>query len=330
MSARFSRFLGPLKWVFALVLLAFAFSSGRVDPAAIAVFFSDPVFALAALGLALLWYGFAFWRWSILLGSQGMHLPYREVFKVCMASQFAQIFMPGTVGSDALKAFHVMRRYPKSKARALSTVLTDRVLGLFSLLLMAGIGIVVSAGHRRELSSLTFWVLGLSIGGLLLLATLPWAARNLTSSRFGLLGRLPLQRQLRQLKSILLNYSDKGAALWKGLLLSVLSQLMGVLILYLVAWKTGGPPPWGRIGSLEFLSASLLGSVVMGLPLAPMGLGVGQMAFAGIFKLFGAPTASFGPSLVTNQQIVALFLNLLGFFFFLGRRDDLRKAAEAK
>jgi uncharacterized protein (TIRG00374 family) len=329
MSARFKRFLGPMKWALALALLAFAFSSGRVDPQAIKSFFSDPVLAIACVIIALLWYGFAFWRWAILLESQEMTLPYREVFKVCMASQFAQIFMPGTVGADAFKAFHVMRRYPKAKARALSTVFVDRVLGLFSLLLMAGLGILVSAGRSRELSSLTIWVLSLSSVGLLALLILPWLAKRLTRERYGALERLPFQRELRHFKSILLNYTGKGAALWKGLLLSMLSQLMGVLILFLAAWKTSGNPPWGAIGPIEFLSAALLGSVVMGLPLAPMGLGVGQMAFAGIFKLFGAPSATFGPSLVTNQQIVSLFVNLLGFFFFLGRKEDFRRASEA-
>jgi hypothetical protein len=70
----------------------------------------------------------------------------------------------------------------------------------------------------------------------------------------------------------------------------------------------------------------------MSLPIAPLGLGVGQVAFSVLFTAMGAPSAAFGAAIVTGVQIVNVALNLVGVFFFVTYKNEVAQslASETK
>jgi uncharacterized membrane protein YbhN (UPF0104 family) len=75
------------------------------------------------------------WRWRLLLGIHGVHLPFRRVFELNMIGQYFSAFLIGTPGGDFVKIFYVARAVPSRKAAVAFTVMADRVIGLVALLL---------------------------------------------------------------------------------------------------------------------------------------------------------------------------------------------------
>jgi hypothetical protein len=65
----------------------------------------------------------------------------------------------------------------------------------------------------------------------------------------------------------------------------------------------------------------------MAIPVAPMGLGVGQVAFGSVFSVMGAPSVQFGAALVTGVQLWMLTGNLCGVFFFLNKKSSVATAS---
>jgi uncharacterized membrane protein YbhN (UPF0104 family) len=130
-------------------------------------------------------------------------------------------------------------------------------------------------------------------------------------------------KKVDALYEIIVHYKRQPLVLWRALALSVLIHIINVLVFYIIAYTIYGAQPWGAVTTSTFVIAVILGMIAMAIPVAPMGLGVGQVAFAAIFLALGAPHANFGTSLVTAQQLVSLCVNLTGAVFFATYKQDL-------
>ncbi len=101
---------------------------------------SDPRWLLAALGIGLMPVLSATTRWWLLLRVQAIPLRWVEALRIYLIGAFFNLFLPGSTGGDAVKAFYILRRAPADKrAGAILTVVIDRVLGLLALVLIAGV-----------------------------------------------------------------------------------------------------------------------------------------------------------------------------------------------
>ncbi len=90
--------------------------------------------ALAALAL-LLSHPLAGWRWRMVLGHLGRHLSLWQAMRITFVANFCNILLPGMVGGDAVRAW-MTRRQGLDLAGAVNGVLLDRVLTLFTLVLL--------------------------------------------------------------------------------------------------------------------------------------------------------------------------------------------------
>src|ERR1035437_7948205 len=89
------------------------------------------------------------WRWHLLLGAQGAKIPERSLLGSLLVALFFNNFLPSNIGGDVIRIRDTARP-AGSKTAATLVVLTDRVLGLMALILIAAIGataITGIAGH---------------------------------------------------------------------------------------------------------------------------------------------------------------------------------------
>ena len=101
---------------------------------------SDPRWLLAALAIGMLPVVSATTRWWLLLRVQAIPLSWPEALRIYLIGTFYNLFLPGSTGGDAVKAFYILRKAPVEKrAGAILTVVLDRVLGLLALVLIAGV-----------------------------------------------------------------------------------------------------------------------------------------------------------------------------------------------
>jgi len=317
-----AKFSQILRWLLAAALLYWAISRGQIDWAVLANLFKNPLLFIA---LCATLYGQILsniYRWTLLLRSQGIRVPFLTAVKLGMSAQFFQVLGPGTLGSDLAKGVYIARLAPDRKVAGFSTVLMDRILGFFGMLFLGAMSFLISMKHLESsthklmpgLLSLGFALCLCAAAIIMGLLALPFLVRFFAfMRRRSLFERVQRIATVRHLMEVIELYSERRNVLWYGIFLSTLMHVLGVGVLYLLTVEL-----FGGIGDLavsEFFLGASVGVTVMALPLAPSGIGVGQVAFASIFWTLGWPTQAMGGSLVTAFQILSIVVNLSGFFF---------------
>ena len=99
---------------------------------------------VAAMGVSLAGMFVAASRWWMLLGVQGITVPWWEAVRLTFLGQFYSLVVPGTVGGDVVKAYYVTKHTHDAKAGAILSVFIDRVYGLTSLTLVAAIALAAA------------------------------------------------------------------------------------------------------------------------------------------------------------------------------------------
>jgi glycosyltransferase 2 family protein len=282
-------------------------------------------------------FSIVFKRWQILLKAVGIGIPYSTAYSLGMLGQFFSAVIPGTVGGDLVKAVYIARRFPSKKLKVVSTIFVDRVVGLSGMIVLAGLAYLLGRPALSALNNqhtLLIALLGQSLvlGAVLVLAGLALftlAAHKLPSRMPSWVDRLPAAGAFHSFYDAGLAYRETPSAIWKTLGISLCVHCANISILFAAARIIFGAGPWGALTIPVFAVACILGLVVMAIPIAPMGLGVGQLAFGAIFVAVGAPSESFGAAIITAFQVVALTLNLSGAFFFATYRHEIHAAEEA-
>lgn len=78
-------------------------------------------------------------RWRMVLRVQGFDLSFGRATEISLVAHFFNSFLLGTAGGDVMKAYYAARETHHKKTEAVLTVLVDRVIGLWSMLLFASV-----------------------------------------------------------------------------------------------------------------------------------------------------------------------------------------------
>lgn len=87
---------------------------------------------LAAVTLTIL-------RWHMLVRALGMQFPLSEALRAGFLGYLFNLLPLGLVGGDSVKAVMLIQHQPRRKTEAVATVLVDRVIGLYALLVLSAI-----------------------------------------------------------------------------------------------------------------------------------------------------------------------------------------------
>ncbi|HEY8271512.1 MAG TPA: lysylphosphatidylglycerol synthase transmembrane domain-containing protein [Pseudobdellovibrionaceae bacterium] len=260
-------------------------------------------------------------RWRILLQTQSHHLPSWKTFKLTMIGVFFNFAVPGGVGGDIVKAFYFTKDYPESKMAAATSVLVDRVLGLYGLILMAFLAMLFDWKHVQADSSLHF----LWIAIIALLFTASTAFALIFSQKIydrgsfrRALEKLPFHEKTVRIYESVHLYGRNYKTLIGSIFISLLSQSFSILFMILAGHASGlgTEMPW----STYFLVAPL-GFMATAIPISPAGVGVGQAAFYFLFNIYSGHATDLGPTVVTAYQVGQFLFGLLGAFFYMQRKE---------
>jgi uncharacterized protein (TIRG00374 family) len=310
---------GLLKWSLALLLLLWLYNSGRLEGLRdLNRLLSHPFWLMAAFLGVVLNYVFNFYRWKLLLKGIGIEIPLREIVRLSMIGQFFSIFMPGSVGGDLIKAVFVAKEQPQRRTDAVASILLDRVLGFLTLMSFSSIFFLLSfLGSTLPPVIQGFGLL--LLGGttfLLLVILLPSRFVSFLAP-FQNESEGKKQKILQRLIKTLRAFARRPKILLWALGASILGQAFFIASLLILGVLLYGGLPWAEMDIMRFISASAVGVTASALPIAPMGIGVGQVAFAKVFQLMGAPSESFGIVIISAAQILLFTLNLSGAIWFL-------------
>ena len=92
-----------------------------------------------ALALSLVFMGLTIalgvLRWRMVLRVHGLDLSLGRAAEISLVAHFFNSFLLGSTGGDLLKAYYAARETHHKKTEAVVTVIVDRLLGLFAMLL---------------------------------------------------------------------------------------------------------------------------------------------------------------------------------------------------
>jgi uncharacterized membrane protein YbhN (UPF0104 family) len=228
------------------------------------------------------------YKWALLLRIAGVAIPTRRVIRYFYQASFAGSFLPSHVGGDILRAWWVMRDSGVAHP-VFASLLVERMLGFAAAVNWAILGGTVFLCHLEPDRTPGWIALGL------LAAAVANAAFALLLSapahRFVL--RLLANRQGSRVLGKAYDFCEAFARfgarprqLALNALLTVVEQGLQMLLYLGIAWSIDAVP-----AVVPFLAATALFTLVIRLPIAPDGWGVGELAAIGAYGLVGVSAA---------------------------------------
>jgi uncharacterized protein (TIRG00374 family) len=169
-------------------------------------------------------------RWRLLLSSQGLHLPFWQIFRWHFVGLFYNTFLPGMTGGDLVKAYYVARRLKGKRTEAVVTILVDRVIGVIGLALLAAFVLSsrIEEPALREAASIIYvFLAGIFAGGIVFFSRRVRRLLRLDA----ILARIPLAARIDQ-AIFHFRYHKKTVAIALGLSLISHSVTVSINALY--------------------------------------------------------------------------------------------------
>lgn len=304
-----------LKIAVAIGLIYYLVHSGHLDFKVVWAMMTVPnvIVALTLIGLNTV---FSAWRWITLLKARGFFIPFAYGFGLYLIGMFFSYALPGSVSGDLVRGYYLVQDYPGHKMDSVLSVLIDRVLGLYSFFILTLVAVVMDwdfvTSHEkiRWVAALTFFIfIGMTVFFLLGFSTRIYRASRLEFiiNKIGPLHKLMegFQRFGKNRKIIALS-----------ILVSIIAQFFTMSFFYGIGLLLNEPGvTWNAI-----MFAVPMGFVVTAIPIAPAGVGVGQVAFLYLFQTYMGKPSQFGAIAVTAFQLTVAVWAISGVFFYLRRR----------
>ena len=291
-------------------ILVYLVQSGRLNFEKLMLFKDAPEILAMMIGvLVLVVVPMATFRWWLLLRAIGVQVKPKQIFILTWIGNFFNTTLPGAVTGDVVKGYYVIKaQQEEGRTRAFMTLLIDRFVGLFGLIVMAFLALVFNLElilSQERLHSLA-WMITILFGGTVLFYTITlFPFKEGRDPFIRLFQRLPAKKISLKVYSAFKSYQHQKTTLLLTLLLAIGIHTLIALLFFQVANLMG-------IEDMELATQFFLmpiGLITVAIPLAPGGIGIGHAAFESLYQLVGY---SGGADIFNLFIIVQLGVFLLG------------------
>lgn len=325
--------VGFLKTAFGLGVLAYVISihwePKNGSPGISGILKMTPDFAL--LGAAILLAGATITcqilRWYMLVRALDLPFTLRNAFRLGMVGYFYNIMLPGSIGGDFVKAYSMYREHPERRAAAVATVVVDRILGLFGLLLFAAVfggafwllddpRVVGNAYLEKIITASVIFVL-VSVLGWIVLGFIP--ADRCSNIGSNLNHIKWIGPTLSELWGAVVMYRQRPRLLYLTIPLTAFAQTLLILFFHLAVRVY----PAEAVGTFaQHCIICPIGYIAQAFFPAPGGVGGAEFIFGYLYTLIGLPEL---PAVVgrMTMRVVEMGIGLMGFVNFLSMKAEL-------
>ena len=298
----------------AISLILILIKKGPFDVNQLRQVLSQP--SVLGLGLGIFFFQVLIFavRWKLFV-SLVTKLPFAKSMQFTLIGLFFNFFIPGGVGGDIIKALELSKEGDITRSQAISTVMSDRIFGLFAMITFSSIFLSYEFFLQPSEYLLKFGSISLLMFASMVIALLfmPAIFKKLSTLLSG--GETGFFEKLNKLIDSLhftfVTFRNMKVQL-KSLTLSFISQLISIYYMYVVVTSLGVQPP----SFLVFFSLCCFGFVASALPIMPGGIGVGQYAFYALFMHMGEPAGKAIITAITALQLFTLLYALVGGVIF--------------
>jgi uncharacterized protein (TIRG00374 family) len=273
-------------------------------------------FALAMAAICL-----SFLRWYLLVRTLGLPFRLSDAFRLGFLGYVLNFVGAGSTGGDLFKAVFIAQQQTGRRTEAVATVMADRVVGLFALLLVTSVAVFVSDVSRaapvvRAICSLTLWATVAAAGFALLLLTPLFGHGRLAAA----LGRIPkLGSILEKLLLVVRVYREK-----QGTLALIVGMSLGVHALLPLALYLAAVSIFDHAPTLAEHYVIVPMSVVAGaLPFTPAGLGTFELAMESLYTLVPAEASGDGIILALIYRMMTILVAAIGVVYYWSSRREV-------
>lgn len=282
---------------------------------------------ILASGLIALALSLQLFRWYLLVRAVELPVTIRNTYRLGLVGVFYNTFLPGSVGGDLLKAYFLARAHPERKTRAVATVLIDRALGLFGLILfVAVLGSIAWAVANPQIAAnrdlqriikITAIISAVTIVGFLILGLLPQRRADRFAGRLRWIPKVG--GSLAEFWYAVWMYRQRLRTMIVCVLLSALSHFGLVFAFHSASRIFPAANPDTESTLPEQFVIAPIGFIAQALPISPGGVGVGEAVFAWLYKLSGRDPSR-GVIARLAMRVVEWIIGLIGYIVYLRMR----------
>jgi glycosyltransferase 2 family protein len=276
------------------------------------------------------------YRWYLLVRALDLPFTVRNAFRLSLVGIFYNTFIPGAIGGDLVKAYFIAHAHPERRTRAVASVIADRALGLFGLILFVAVLGSIAWGMddpRINGNPDLQWIVKVMVG-IAGLSVLVFLLLGLVLHREEIFaGRLrrnipKVGHSLAELWYAVCEYRKRLKVVALGVLLSAASHF-GLVFAFHSASRVFPPvPPANPAVELATLSEHMviapIGFIAQAIPITPGGVGVAEGVFAWLYKLSGRPESR-GMIARLALRLVEWLIALTGYIVYLRMRAEVKE-----
>jgi glycosyltransferase 2 family protein len=260
-------------------------------------------------------------RWRMVLQVHGLLLPLARATGISFVAHFFNSFLLGSTGGDLMKAYYAARETHHKKTEAVVTVLVDRLIGLWAMLLFAGLMMIPNYSLLLSSERIGGWALLilallLACTGFLGLAFWGGVSKTIPHARVWL-RRLPKGALLERSLEACRVFGREPMFLLKALAVSMALNAFCVFQVITLAYGLGLD-----ISPMALFVIVPIIICVSAIPITPNGLGVRENLF--VFML-AVPAIGVEATMALSLSLLAyagsLFWSLVGGVVYLGLKD---------
>ena len=294
----------------------------------------------AAVLVALTAISISFARWCVLVRCQEIEMTMVEAFRLGAIGFLLNFVSAGSVGGDLFKAFFLAKRSPGKRVEAVASVLVDRAVGLYGLLLMVAITLLVTGVSGFQGADT---VGEDAVGGIIDMRRIKWSVATLVGIGTIVLSILVLGGQgvdrlitwagtfpvigslVTRVGRPLRMFHTHTIAFFLAVVMSLCVHALLVVSFYLVARGLYASPPT-LAEHFVIVPISLIASA---LPVTPAGVGILEAAMEALYRIVPASKTNASGTLVALVfEIVKVLIAVLGTVFYWTARQDVRETIE--
>ncbi len=281
-------------------------------------------FAVAMLAVCI-----TFIRWYLLVRT--LHIPFRlrDAFRLGFLGFLLNFVGVGSVGGDLFKAVFIAREQSSRRAEAVATVVVDRMIGLYALLLLTSAAILLGSVSKSTAALVAICnatLLATAVGAVcIMLVLVPGFTRGSLSEFVTGLPRVG-QTMGRLIESVRMfrNRYDVMAVI---LLMSMgVHALLAFSIFLIARGLFGQTPTFG-----EHMIIVPLSNVAGAIPFMPGGLGTFEFAMEQlyIYVPVDGPGEVIGVLVALSYRIVTITIAAIGVVYYWTSRREVRDVMHA-
>lgn len=252
-------------------------------------------------------------KWSVIARFKGFQRKWYEYFFAYLSGTFVNNFMPGFIGGDAYRSYWLGKQRDGFLA-AVSTVIFDRVTGLFA----AGILAVIFSMMRFEsMIQSSLWSLTVVLLFLLLVGITVWGlawkrVSHITAVQW-VVSFLP--KKVQAFLSEVRDYMHISVMM-PSMILAFAFTLLGVGIANWLLFLAFGQ----NIPLLDFFAVIFMVNIIASIPISVNNIGIKEWAYFSFFPLVGAhPEAAIAVALA--GRFFQMLLSFTALPYFLRRKE---------